>query len=553
MNVALLAGVTSFVGGTGSDTVTTPNGSLSGAATINGGGGTDTLKVASQITTSVEGAKYTSFDVLNVGVGAQQDVSLISGISSEILSVSGAGLSNLTAAQAAAITVSATNASSTISLASANDTASDVLSLTLKNSTVATEVDFTNATVNGFETLNVAVAGGVATAIASDAAAGADHISFTAATNLKSLVVTGGYDVGINLASNATALTTLDVSGTAGAGIILGSNASTLTVTGSANTDFVTVGAGLVNVNLGAGNDTVTGTAAQIANDTLNGGGGTDTLSLNLVGTLSDSTFAHVSSFDALTVTDTSANIVSGGFFNNAFAGGATVTATSLTSASTFDFSTYNAALTETITASAGSVVVKGGTAANTISLSGSATGVTSSITGGSADDSITGGSGNDIITGGAGADTINGGSGADTITGGAGADVLTGGAGADTFVVTAQTTAAGIDYITDFVGGGSDVLRTGITPLNAVLTDLTSTVFAGTTLAAQASLAVAAAQAALAGNYASAGDAVLFKFGTDTYVTVNDGANTTFTDGTDVLVKLTGLTGTMVIGDIVA
>jgi S-layer protein len=165
--------------------------------------------------------------------------------------------------------------------------------------------------------------------------------------------------------------------------------------------------------------------------------------------------------------------------------------------------------------------------------------------------DSIDGGAGNDSIDGGAGNDILIGGAGSDLITGGLGVDTLTGGTGVDTFVVVAQATT-GVDSITDFVGG-VDVLKTGITPTTAALTNLSASAYAGSSLAAQAGLAITAAITAAATNYDSAGDAVLFTYGTDTYVVVNDAGNSTFTDGTDLVVKLTGLSGTLVIGNIIA
>jgi len=175
-------------------------------------------------------------------------------------------------------------------------------------------------------------------------------------------------------------------------------------------------------------------------------------------------------------------------------------------------------------------------------------------VTGGAAAATIYGTTGDDAITGGAAADVIFGGTGADVIAGGAGAaivDTMTGGLGADTFTVIAQPFAT-VDLIKDFVGG-TDKLKTGVTPTTAALTNLTATATAGADLGAATDAAIAAAIVLGATNYDTAGDAVLFKFGTKTYVVVNDGANVDFTDGTDVLVELTGITGTMVIGDIIA
>ncbi|MGX6569554.1 VCBS domain-containing protein, partial [Cupriavidus necator] len=84
-------------------------------------------------------------------------------------------------------------------------------------------------------------------------------------------------------------------------------------------------------------------------------------------------------------------------------------------------------------------------------------------IYGGNGDDLIYGDNGNnaalggdDIIAGGNGKDTIYGEGGNDKIAGGTGGDTLSGGSGADVFVYNAvsDSTAAGMDVITDFQRG---------------------------------------------------------------------------------------------------
>ena len=89
-------------------------------------------------------------------------------------------------------------------------------------------------------------------------------------------------------------------------------------------------------------------------------------------------------------------------------------------------------------------------------------------IAGGNDADSIVGGAGNDVITGGTAADTVSGGAGADTITGNAGIDSLTGGSGNDDFTYTATGDggAAGAftggDIITDFTTTADDLSFSG-------------------------------------------------------------------------------------------
>jgi len=149
----------------------------------------------------------------------------------------------------------------------------------------------------------------------------------------------------------------------------------------------------------------------------------------------------------------------------NAVTGGtavASVNATGLSGAATFDAT--NSTVAVTMTAGAGGSTFTGGASADT-------------ITGGAGVDVLTGGTGNDVINGGGGADTtIDGGVGADTLTGGAGDDnfVATYGQGvAATSVIDATTGLAiaatvvlgvgdtitfgnGVDVITDFTAGGT-------------------------------------------------------------------------------------------------
>ena len=167
---------------------------------------------------------------------------------------------------------------------------------------------------------------------------------------------------------------------------------------------------------------------------------------------------------------------------------------------------------------------------------------------------SVTGGSGVDTITGTAGADTISGGAGADTITGGAGADSMTGGTGADTFVFTTASTSTpsgtNFDTITDYtkasdvIDHAADIVKfaTAVTAASGtagvtVTTGVTSFNAADNTLA----LKVTAIAAALAA--AGAGNTLLFQDGSDSYLYITDG--TAGAGTTDVLIKLTGITGT--------
>ena len=161
-------------------------------------------------------------------------------------------------------------------------------------------------------------------------------------------------------------------------------------------------------------------------------------------------------------------------------------------------------------------------------------------------------------ITGSTGNETIVGGSGNDNITGGAGADALTGGAGNDTFVfantATGTPTDANFDTISDYATGadiidfavnivkfGTAVTAASGTAGVVVTTGVTSFNAADSTLA----LKITAIAAAL--GTAAAGNALIFQHTTgtsdDSYLYITDG--TAGAGATDVLIKLTGITGT--------
>jgi Ca2+-binding RTX toxin-like protein len=180
-------------------------------------------------------------------------------------------------------------------------------------------------------------------------------------------------------------------------------------------------------------------------------------------------------------------------------------------------------------------------------------------------------------ITGTGNADQITGGAGVDNITGGAGADVMSGGAGADTFVFANTSTGAPsatvFDSIQDYATG-SDIIDFGAITLlqspnaaaaaagHAAVTAGVVTFHANDNTLALRIIAVEDAISdndnAADSNDAAAGDALVFAFGSDSYIFVSDG--TLGVSANDVLIKLTGIAGgtatdslTIVGGDITA
>jgi len=161
-------------------------------------------------------------------------------------------------------------------------------------------------------------------------------------------------------------------------------------------------------------------------------------------------------------------------------------------------------------------------------------------------------------ITGSTGNETIVGGGAGDNITGGTGADALTGGGGADTFVfantATGAPTDANFDTISDYVSG-TDIIdfTTAIIKFATAVTAASGTagvvVTTGVTSfnAADSTLALKITAIAAALGTAAAGNALIFQHTTgssnDSFLYITDG--TAGAGATDVLIKLTGITGT--------
>jgi S-layer protein len=151
----------------------------------------------------------------------------------------------------------------------------------------------------------------------------------------------------------------------------------------------------------------------------------------------------------------------------------------------------------------------------------------------------VTGGAGDDVLTASSvQGDKLSGSAGDDTLTSNAFATTLTGGAGSDTFVISAATAAKTIfTTITDFSAGDTlkliDVGGGVSETFKSTKTDL-STLGASATLSDALNLAITGA---------ADGEIRWLQFGGDTYVVQNigAGASTTFNDGTDLVVRLSG------------
>ncbi|HZW13790.1 MAG TPA: DUF4214 domain-containing protein [Noviherbaspirillum sp.] len=158
----------------------------------------------------------------------------------------------------------------------------------------------------------------------------------------------------------------------------------------------------------------------------------------------------------------------------------------------------------------------------------------------------IKGGAGNDSLTGNAANnDTISGNAGADTLVYTGGADSFNGGAGADTFDVNATGTKTAFLTIEDAVA--KDIID--LAGLMGTPANVDYAAGAAGFGAQKVTLGAAATldqylDAAAADNGAGTGDEIVawFNFGGNTYLVVDNSDNTTFTSGTDAVVKLTGV-----------
>jgi Ca2+-binding RTX toxin-like protein len=246
-----------------------------------------------------------------------------------------------------------------------------------------------------------------------------------------------------------------------------------------------------------SGNNVLTG---NIANNTLNGGGGNDILNGStgvdtLIGGLGNDIFSVDSTTDVIT--------------ENANEGTDTIQ-----SSVTFSLATF--LNIENLTLTGSSAINGTGNTANNV------------LTGNAANNLLSGDTGNDILTGAAGKDT------------------LTGGAGIDKFGYKTLTDSllANYDLITDFNATTGNNLFLVTTARAGLTTGLTVNTLDAAGIGAKLTTTNFAA------NYAAQ---FTFTSGTTTrtFVAIND-AIAGFNASTDSIVEVTGLTGTLVIGNFV-
>jgi len=355
-----------------------------------------------------------------------------------------------------------------------------------------------------------------------------------AVTNFEVLTLTGATNQTVDVAALGSTFNTVSTSG--GNGLTLNNIASggtlKLTAAGTAytvaNNAFATGTADVLNVALTDGSTkavdfATTGiTAANVEtiaitvtdSQTTPTGTFLDTLTVlgNSAKTLTVSGTAGLNLTAATTAATTvdASGITKGGFtFTSGALAAAAVIKGSATGANTVNFNAATKAVTYT-----------GGTGVDTITANGQ-------------DNTITTGAGNDAVTLGNGTNTVDLGAGDDTITLGTGANAVTLGAGND--AVTLGTATANVNTYTTIADAAKGDSFTLIDKGTEVFTT------------AKVSLAATAvfqdyANAAAAGDGSTNGIFRWFQYGGDTYLVEDVSAGSSFVNGADVIVKLTGL-----------
>jgi Ca2+-binding RTX toxin-like protein len=467
-----LQAISNLIGGSGNDTFT----ANSGANTLDGNGGTDTVSYANStagVTMTLNGA---SNSTAGVGGDAAGDVlvnveNLIGGSGDDILTgdnninvldggtgndtlysigsndtlIGGAGADSLDGSGGTSSWASyQTSADVVANLGNAalntgdavGDTYANIQNLIGGSGNNTLTGDSSDNTIYGGAGNDVLDGGGGNDVL--DGGAGIDKVSFA------------------NLAAGPGV--TLDGGG--GANVIAHAGADTATLInieifeGSNNVDTMTGGSGNDTLIGMDGNDTLDGGGGS---DTLNGGNGTDTVSFASYGT-TPVVFTGGSSIVTIgadNITLISIENITGGAgddtiygdaSNNVFSGGAG------------NDTLYGYGGNDTLIGGIGNDLLDGGTGDDVIYGDLMSTNPTTdpgdgadTIYGGDGNDTIYAGGGNDTLEGGAGNDTLEGGAGNNTLDGGAGADVLNGGTGlGDVNWASYQSANLGVGVVAD-------------------------------------------------------------------------------------------------------
>ncbi len=635
--VVFTTGIDNLTGTTGNDTFIGDFGvanQVTAADQVNGGGGTDTLKLFGTYAPA-NLPTLTSIETLEIVTAANAAITTagITGLTKLQINaadaINGQTLTMAAGVSAQLATTASTATAGTVTVAhAATETASNLTlagyqtgvatgarqNVTVTGTAVTTQTITTSTAAN---TVGTFTAPATATTV-NVAAATALTVNSLAATAATKVVVTGAGAVTV-VASDLAATVEVDASAATGAVAYTAEAAgSTLTFKGGTAADSVTFAAGTLTsadkLTGGDGTDKIVvnalGAAAEIAG--INGSTTFETVGLATTGLTLDVsliTNATVKNFateagnitatfnNSLATTEYTINNSTGNTGTVTIANKVGETSTKVTvdaAAATANQTLVNLTMTGVTTLNLVSTGTGTGSA-NTITtlanqdnavinitgtkdlaitnaLAGTAVGSKVdanaftgklTVTGSGFSDVITGGTGNDTITTGNGNDTVDGGAGNDRliITGADQADRVVTGAGTDTVVFSAANIAAltnvsaavgGVVAITDFTAGTDKIalVNTGGAQTSIVLSNAQTIATAASITAVYAGITAIAASVDQAATQAvvvtvTAGAAA------GTYLYINDAtAGVSNTD--DMLVNITGVTGTLAASDFV-
>ncbi|KJS40062.1 MAG: hypothetical protein VR70_06720 [Rhodospirillaceae bacterium BRH_c57] len=284
----LTTNIDSITGTTANDTIIADAGALSAADAIDGGTGTDTLRIYGSLTVP----DYKNIETLELngpGVTTTYDVSGKSALTTLNL-IDPTTVSTFTIGKGQAVGVSTMVAGESLTLAGNAVTSLDLTA----NSLSATGADVTLAlTGTSLATLNLATTGAKSQLTLTNAGGALTAINISGTQSLE-------------LGHALTTVTTIDASKSTGA------------------VDIDTIGASSLKFTGGTGNDRINTVATLTLADTLDGGAGTDTLALTDADLLTTANTVNVKNFEileALAADGTAYNVDNIGLTNNPLTG----------------------------------------------------------------------------------------------------------------------------------------------------------------------------------------------------------------------------------------
>jgi S-layer protein len=515
-NISLAAGVNRAISLGGGNDQVIYGGALGTDGQVDGGAGEDTIVMSGAEADAADAnsffnARWKNFEVLNIESGANVTLDMQGLANLNKVATRGSTVVINNIAAGGTLQLTAANTSAVANVTAANFNENDNFNVSLVGSAGAA---FGTVSLPGVETVNISLADAAG---AASAANSANSITLQASA-AKSLTVSGNHGLNITNTGN-TAITSFSASGVV-------ANDGSDTAAGLAVTFYSannTAGAS-VNITGGDGSDVLGGNSATL--DVIQGGAGDD----RIIGDVN----AEVQSFTITTAANATGSMV-------VLVLGNAITVSGAADTDPLDTASRIVAAINADTTVAGRVVASNANGASTTVTLTYAESMGNVATAGG----VAALGGNSVV-----ATPVA------ILTEGAvnsRADVLTGGTGRDTFLwaAGASNTIANIDTVTDLDLGTSsttvDTLVFGNSGASRSVVVLSTAIQTGISAAATLT---GAAEVALA-EISADGATGLFTYSGNTYVLHNGDGNGTFNPTADYLIKVTGVTGTLDIGDL--